>query len=279
MQTRLDNWKCTYIRLLTPRFQTADFNTAYHIFCIMVLSLRAVAARPLAHGALPGRPRVTNPQKANLSNNVGVVMSTQRIRSTICRADAGSVAEPEPTAIEKFADQLATLFPLWVFIGATIGIFRPEAVTWFSTQMFSTSLGFLMLCMGLTLSVADFKACARRPAPILVGYVAQYCIKPVLGFLIAKALSLPDALAVGLILVSCCPGGQASNVATFIAHGDVALSVLMTSASTIGAIVMTPLLTKVLAGMSPELPLMMRCTKCKTIPICKFWCKRVIFFS
>lgn len=76
-----------------------------------------------------------------------------------------------------------------------------------------------------------------------------------LGFLIAKALNLPDALAVGLILVSCCPGGQASNVATFIAHGDVALSVLMTTASTIGAIVMTPLLTKVLAGAPSSSPL------------------------
>ena len=61
-------------------------------------------------------------------------------------------------------------------------------------------------------------------------------------------LSLPPALAVGLILVSCCPGGQASNVATYIAHGDVALSVLMTTASTLGAIVMTPLLTQFLAG-------------------------------
>lgn len=61
-------------------------------------------------------------------------------------------------------------------------------------------------------------------------------------------LNLSPALATGLILVSCCPGGQASNVATYIAHGDVALSVLMTTASTLGAIFMTPILTKVLAG-------------------------------
>jgi BASS family bile acid:Na+ symporter len=107
-----------------------------------------------------------------------------------------------------------------------------------------------MLAMGLTLTVNDFKRCAERPAPILVGYLAQYLVKPLLGFTIAHVLSLPPSLAVGLILVSCCPGGQASNVATFIAHGDVALSVLMTSASTIGAIIMTPLLTKVLAGAS-----------------------------
>lgn len=78
--------------------------------------------------------------------------------------------------------------------------------------------------------------------------MAQYIVKPLLGALIVRTLNLSPPLAVGLIVVSCCPGGQASNVATYIAHGDVALSVLMTTASTLGAIVMTPLLTKVLAG-------------------------------
>jgi bile acid:Na+ symporter, BASS family len=174
---------------------------------------------------------------------------SQRVREVSCSAAFAAVAhEPEPSGLEKVADRLATLFPLWVFIGAAIGIAKPEAVSWFSSTLFTNALGFLMLTMGLTLTVDDFKKCAERPGPILVGYLAQYLIKPMLGFVIAKALALPDALAVGLILVSCCPGGQASNVATFIAHGDVALSVLMTTASTIGAIVMTPLLTKVLAG-------------------------------
>jgi bile acid:Na+ symporter, BASS family len=154
----------------------------------------------------------------------------------------------EPSGIEKLADRLATLFPLWVFLGAAIGIAKPSAVTWFSSTLFTYALGFLMLTMGLTLTVSDFKKCAERPAPIFIGYLGQYLVKPLLGFVIAKALNLSPSLAVGLILVSCCPGGQASNVATFIAHGDVALSVLMTTASTIGAIIMTPLLTKVLAG-------------------------------
>ena len=180
-----------------------------------------------------------------------------RPRELTCSADAAAAPlEPEQTGIEKLADRLATLFPLWVFLGAAIGITQPSAVTWFSSTLFTVALGFLMLTMGLTLTIADFKKCAERPAPILVGYLAQYFIKPMLGFLIAKALALPDALAVGLILVSCCPGGQASNVATFIAHGDVALSVLMTTASTIGAIVMTPLLTKLLAGAPARAPLL-----------------------
>ncbi|CAI5514666.1 unnamed protein product [Closterium sp. Naga37s-1] len=105
-----------------------------------------------------------------------------------------------------------------------------------------------MLSMGLTLTFEDFRRCLRNPWTVGVGFIAQYCIKPILGYAIALALKLPAPLATGLILVSCCPGGQASNVATYISRGNVALSVLMTTASTIGAIFMTPFLTKVLAG-------------------------------
>ena len=137
---------------------------------------------------------------------------------------------------------------MWVCAGAALGITQPQAFAWFKTDLFTYSLGFLMLSMGLTLTVDDFRQCLKNPVPIGVGYLAQYIVKPLLGFAIAKALALPPPLAVGLILVSCCPGGQASNVATYIANGDVALSVLMTTASTLGAIVMTPLLTKLLAG-------------------------------
>lgn len=156
---------------------------------------------------------------------------------------------PAPrTGFDKFVETLTTLFPVWVVLGATIGITRPSAVTWLDSDKFTYALGFLMLSMGLTLTVDDFKKCASNPGPILVGYFGQYCIKPLLGLLIARVLNLQPALATGLILVSCCPGGQASNVATYIAHGDVALSVLMTTASTVGAIFMTPLLTKLLAG-------------------------------
>jgi BASS family bile acid:Na+ symporter len=163
-----------------------------------------------------------------------------------CSAAAG--ASGEKSSYEKLVDTLTTMFPVWVFLGAALGIAKPAAVTWFSADLFTYGLGFLMLSMGLTLTFNDFKECMKNPVPIGVGYLAQYIIKPLLGYAIAQALGLSPALATGLILVSCCPGGQASNVATYIAHGNVALSVLMTTASTIGAIVMTPLLTKVLAG-------------------------------
>jgi BASS family bile acid:Na+ symporter len=169
-----------------------------------------------------------------------------------CAATESFAAVPEPPknpeGFDKFVETLTTMFPVWVVLGATLGIMRPSAVTWLDSNRFTYALGFLMLSMGLTLTIDDFKKCLATPAPIAVGYFGQYFIKPLLGFLIAKVLNLSPALATGLILVSCCPGGQASNVATYIAHGDVALSVLMTTASTVGAIVMTPLLVKVLAG-------------------------------
>ncbi|KAK9822155.1 hypothetical protein WJX81_000329 [Elliptochloris bilobata] len=173
-----------------------------------------------------------------------------RSRSVVCAAGdaAASIPVPERSQFEKFTELLTTLFPVWVCLGAALGISKPASLLWFKSDLFTYALGFLMLSMGLTLTFDDFRQCMKNPVPIGVGYLAQYIVKPLLGFGIAKVLSLPPPLAVGLILVSCCPGGQASNVATYIAHGDVALSVLMTTASTLGAIFMTPLLTKLLAG-------------------------------
>ncbi|CAL9780488.1 unnamed protein product [Musa acuminata subsp. burmannicoides] len=146
---------------------------------------------------------------------------------------------------ESIVELLTTLFPVW---GTIIGIYKPSMVTWLETDLFTVGLGFLMLSMGLTLTFEDFRRCLRNPWTVGVGFLAQYLIKPLLGFAIAMTLKLSAPLATGLILVSCCPGGQASNFATYISKGNVALSVLMTTCSTIGAIVMTPLLTKLLAG-------------------------------
>jgi BASS family bile acid:Na+ symporter len=105
-----------------------------------------------------------------------------------------------------------------------------------------------MLGMGLTLSVDDCKRVLKMPRAVAIGFAAQYLIMPFLGWSIAHLLKLETPFAVGLILVACCPGGTASNVVNFLARANVALSVLMTACSTIGAIVMTPLLTKWLAG-------------------------------
>jgi BASS family bile acid:Na+ symporter len=102
--------------------------------------------------------------------------------------------------------------------------------------------------MGITVRVEDFKQVLRLPRPVATGVAAQFLIMPLLGWSIAHGMALETPLAVGLILVSCCPGGTASNVVTYIARANLALSVLMTMCSTFGAIVLTPLLTKWLAG-------------------------------
>lgn len=106
-----------------------------------------------------------------------------------------------------------------------------------------------MLTMGLTLELKDlFNLFMQRPLSILFGCVAQYTIMPASAALIGKFFGLSPSLLVGLILLGCCPGGTASNVVTLIAQGDVPLSIVMTVCTTLGAIIFTPFLTKILAG-------------------------------
>jgi bile acid:Na+ symporter, BASS family len=142
----------------------------------------------------------------------------------------------------------ANAFPFWVTLGGLLALFYPFLFTWFSGPWIVWGLAIIMLGMGLTLSLADFKNVMTMPRAILVGFCAQYTIMPFLGWGIARLMHLPTPFAVGLILVACCPGGTASNVVTYIAQAHVALSVLMTLCSTLAAIVLTPLLTQLLAG-------------------------------
>lgn len=145
--------------------------------------------------------------------------------------------------------RLATnLFPVWVVLGGVLALAKPHLFTWFSGDFITWGLAVIMLGMGITLSLDDFSAVLKRPIGVAAGFVGQYLIMPFLGWCIAHVLQLEPALAVGLILVSCCPGGTASNVVAFLARANVALSVLMTMCSTFGAVIMTPILTKWLAG-------------------------------
>ncbi|MEQ8210549.1 MAG: bile acid:sodium symporter family protein [Lacipirellulaceae bacterium] len=146
-----------------------------------------------------------------------------------------------------FLNLLANLFPLWVLGFCLAALVHPPLFEWFGPYLVP-GLGVIMLGMGLTLSAGDFARVLRMPRPILLGCIAQFSIMPLLGWSIATALELPNEIAVGLILVSCCPGGTASNVVTYIARANLALSLLMTMCSTFGAILLTPLLTKWLVG-------------------------------
>lgn len=143
---------------------------------------------------------------------------------------------------------LTNLFPVWVALGGVLALIAPEWFKWFSGQWIVWSLAVIMLGMGITLGVDDFRRVFLMPRAVAVGFVAQFTVMPFLGWAIAHGLNLSPPFAVGLILVSCCPGGTASNVVTFLARANVALSVLMTMCSTFGAVILTPLLTKWLAG-------------------------------
>jgi bile acid:Na+ symporter, BASS family len=145
-------------------------------------------------------------------------------------------------------NRFTNLFPVWVTLGGVLALMHPPLFVWFDSNFIVWGLAVVMLGMGLTLSIDDFRGVLRMPRAIAIGFAAQYTIMPFLGYAIAHSLKLPTPFAVGLILVGCCPGGTASNVVTYLARANVALSVLMTMCSTFGAILMTPLLTEWLAG-------------------------------
>jgi BASS family bile acid:Na+ symporter len=148
----------------------------------------------------------------------------------------------------RLLNWITNLFPVWVVICCLLAMVHPEWFTWFKGNWIIWALAVIMLGMGITLSFDDFRQVLTMPRAVAVGFAAQYTIMPFLGWSIARGLRLEAAFAVGLILVACCPGGTASNVVTYLARAHVALSVLMTMCSTFGAVVMTPLLTKWLAG-------------------------------
>ncbi|MEP4076857.1 bile acid:sodium symporter family protein [Haloferula sp.] len=138
-------------------------------------------------------------------------------------------------------------FPLWVVLGCLWAWFRPSDWAWVG-PLIKPGLGVIMLGMGLTLRVQDFQSVLKQPGSVALGVLAQFTVMPLSGWAISRAFDLEPGLAIGLILVSCCPGGTASNVICYLARANVPLSVLMTMTSTFAAVVMTPLLTKWLAG-------------------------------
>ena len=135
-----------------------------------------------------------------------------------------------------------------VLLVAVLAVWRPELFLWMGPRTINPMLGVIMFGMGLTLSPADFQVALRRPKDILVGCLAQFTVMPLLALMLSWVFSLPKELALGVILVGCCPGGTASNVITYLAKGDLALSVGMTATSTLLAPLLTPLLVWLMAG-------------------------------
>ncbi|MBV7507585.1 bile acid:sodium symporter family protein [Bacillus sp. sid0103] len=149
--------------------------------------------------------------------------------------------------IEKISSFAGKTFTLWVLIFAVIAYSFPEHFVWLGGYIVPL-LGIVMFGMGLTLELSDFREVFRRPKDVALGVVGHFVIMPLLAFLLAVGLDLPKEVAVGVILVGCCPSGTASNVMVFLARGNVALAVAIASVSTILAPIVTPLLILLFAS-------------------------------
>ena len=146
--------------------------------------------------------------------------------------------------LQKVSKFLSDYTSIVVIAIAVVTFLVPNLMAWVNQMLFvdpvsnkftcqSIIIGIIMFSMGLTLTTQDFKILAQRPFDICVGAIAQYLIMPFLAFGISKALNLPDGIALGLILVGCCPGGVSSNIMSYLCGGDVAFSVGMTTVSTL----------------------------------------------
>ena len=137
-----------------------------------------------------------------------------------------------------------------VLVSAVLALIFPQLLQQIRPTTINYLLGLVMFGMGLTLNLKDFKIVFSRPKDVIIGCLAQFTVMPLLAWLLTRLFSLDEALALGVVLVGCCPGGTASNVITYLAKGDLALSVGMTGVSTLLAPFLTPLLTWALAGKS-----------------------------
>ena len=156
----------------------------------------------------------------------------------------------------RFLNRVFTnFFTFWIIAFSIITYFYPKQFAKLA-YLITPALGVIMFGMGITLRGEDFKRIFQRPQDVLVGFCAQYGVMPFTGFALAKILGLTPLLAAGVVLVGSCPGGTASNVITYLARGDVALSVTMTSVSTIFSPIFTPLFTYLFAGQWISVPVL-----------------------
>jgi BASS family bile acid:Na+ symporter len=152
--------------------------------------------------------------------------------------------------MKKLCHYISDYMGILVLATAMIALAFPNAFLLLRPTLINYLLGVVMFGMGLTLNLHDFRIVFSRPKDVIIGCLAQFTIMPLLAWALAWVFRLDEALALGVVLVGCCPGGTASNVITYLAKGDLALSVGMTGVSTLLAPLLTPLLTWALAGKS-----------------------------
>ena len=144
-------------------------------------------------------------------------------------------------------------FFIIILLAVAVSLIYPNSFKWVLSKygdinILNLLLGIVLFTMGTTLKVDDFVNVFKNPKEVAVGISAQYLIMPLMAFTLASAFSLDAALTVGLVLVGTVPGGTASDVITFLAKGDVALSVSLTAVSTVISPILTPVITLLLIG-------------------------------
>lgn len=154
--------------------------------------------------------------------------------------------------MKRLCHLISDYMGILVLIAAVLALLFPETLATVRPTVINYLLGVVMFGMGLTLNLHDFQIVFSRPKDVIIGCLAQFTVMPLLAWILSRLFALDEALALGVVLVGCCPGGTASNVITYLAKGDLALSVGMTGVSTLLAPLMTPLLTWALAGKSVD---------------------------
>ncbi|XP_076924938.1 putative sodium/metabolite cotransporter BASS1, chloroplastic [Bidens hawaiensis] len=237
---------------VSSHLQTSPFKTKSHLYSQKPNS----SSTHLTYSSKPTKPH--NPNPTPTRNNPTFLTQTRYFpHPVLCGNSSNTLSASDESEnnnnsggsfVEVVGEAISTAFPIWVALGCFLGLVRPESYNWVQPKWTMLGITFTMLGMGMTLTFDDLKGALAMPKELLTGFCLQYSIMPLSGYFVSKLLNLPSYYAAGLILVGCCPGGTASNIVTYIARGNVALSVLMTAASTVSAVVMTPMLTAKLAG-------------------------------
>ncbi|XP_059442475.1 probable sodium/metabolite cotransporter BASS5, chloroplastic isoform X2 [Corylus avellana] len=167
--------------------------------------------------------------------------------------DLHEVPKQKDSSIVKILRESNSLLPHVVLGSTLLALVYPPSFTWFTTRYYAPALGFLMFAVGVNSRENDFLEAFKRPAAIFAGYVGQFVVKPLLGYLFgtisATLCGLPPSIGAGIMLVSCVSGAQLSNYATFLTDPLMApLSIIMTSLSTATAVFITPMLSLLLIG-------------------------------
>ena len=150
--------------------------------------------------------------------------------------------------MKRICKLISDYMGILVLLSAIMALVFPSVISRVKPTVINPLLGVIMFGMGLTLRWEDFRIVFSRPKDVIIGCIAQFTIMPMLAWILARLFALDEALTVGVALVGCCPSGTASNVITYLAKGDLALSVGMTGVNTVLAPILTPLLVLLLAG-------------------------------